>query len=235
MPAPLTTLDIIARAFFEIGAYSPSDTLPPEDTTFARQKLSALLDAFNADGLNIYATDFLMFTLPPNVQPILIGEAVNITQVAAAAGVATYTGVNNYQVGDVVSTGGIGTIGGVLFNQSNVIVTNATPTSFQTAIGAGTVAPTTVTGMAIYGTVVNEFPNFATPYPRPVGISDANIVLNNVNPVVRTPVRVRDKDWWMANSVRTVPSSIPTDLYYDPVFPNGRLNLWPEQDVNYLI
>src|SRR5438445_8386155 len=225
MPAPLTVLDIISRALFEIGAFSPSDTIPPEDAIFVRQKLSSMVDAFNADGLNVYGTDFLTYTLIPGIQPLLIGQAVIITQVAAAANVATYTGANNYQIGDVVSTGGIGVVGGVNFDQLNVVVTGSTNTQFTTAIGAGAVGTTAVNGLAIYATPQNIFPNFASPYPRPVYIDDANIVLNNVNPVVRTPIRIRDKDWWMANSVRTVPSSVPTDLYYDDSFPNGRINL----------
>jgi hypothetical protein len=130
---------------------------------------------------------------------------------------------------------GIGIIGGVAFDQQDVVVTNATKSSFQTAIATGTVALTATNGLAIYSTPAEEFPNFATPYARPVAVVDANIVLQNVNPLVRTPIRIRDKDWWMANSVRTVPSSIPTDLYYDPSFPNGRIFLWPEQATNYLL
>ena len=233
MPPPLTCQDIINRAFFEIGAYSPSDPIPAEDSFFARGKLSALLDAFNSDGLNIYATDYLTYTLIPGIQPLLIGQAVVITQAALTSNVATYVGANTYNVGDIVSVAGCVT---AALNVPNQVVTLASPQQFSTALINADIAPEVETGaLAIYATTQNEFPNFATPYQRPVYINDANIVLNNVSPVVRTPVRVRDKDWWMANTVRTVPSSIPTDLYYNPSFPNGRLNLWPEQSVNYQI
>lgn len=233
MPVPITTLDIITRALFEINAYSPFDNVPGEDIDYCRKKLAAMLDAFNSDGLNIYATDFLTYTLVPSVQPLLIGEAVVISSASLTANVATYIGANKYQPGDTVSVAGCLTPS---LNVLDFIVTNSTPTQFSLSVFAANVAnEIEPNALAIYSTPQDQFPHFATPYARPIGIMDANIVLNNVSPIVRTPIRIRDHDWWMANSVRTVPSSIPTDLYYNNNFPNGQIFLWPMQNVNYLI
>jgi len=77
------------------------------------------------------------------------------------------------------------------------------------------------------------FSNYLTTTQRPEKIEDANIILNNLSPIVKCPLRIRDKDWWVANSIPSVPTSIPTDLYYDPTFPNGQIYLWPLQNVNY--
>jgi hypothetical protein len=234
MPAPITTLDIVTRALFEIGAFGPGDVIPTDDSNFVLYKLISLLDAWNSDQLNIFATDYLQPTLVPNVQPLTIGEAVTVTAVSAAAGVATYVGANGYVQGQRVSTNGIGTIGGLNFNQLNVIVVSATASQFQTAIAAGTVALTPVlTGMAIYATPTNVFPNYPTVGARPVEIFNANIILNNLNPIVKCPLRIRDRDWWIANTIPNVPTSIPTDLYYNPTFPFGQIYLWPEQDITY--
>src|SRR5262245_60260447 len=130
MPTPLTVLDIITRALFEIGAYSPSDTVPPEDIQFVKLKLGGMIDAFNADGLNIYGTDFLLYTLIPGINPLTIGQAVVITSASLTGGQATYVGLNNYQVGDIVSVAGCLNAG---FNVLDQVVTSSARTQFTTA------------------------------------------------------------------------------------------------------
>lgn len=228
---PRSILQIISNSFYKLGKFSPAESIPAEDSAYALDELQGMLDLWNSKNLFIYATDFLQFTLVTNVQPLLIGQGVNVTAVASdGAGTATYTGRNTYAIGDSVSTNGIGIVGGVQFNQANVLVINATPQLFQTAIAGALVATTpTPTGQAIFSTPDNIFPNYLTTYTRPVKIADANILLTNSNPVVKVPLRIRDKDWWIANTVPTVATTLPTDLYYDPTYPNGRIYLWPLQ------
>src|ERR1700691_2312354 len=235
---PVSILDIVTNSFFKLGKFSPSESIPSEDSAYALMELQGMVDAWNADELFIYATDYLEYILIPSIQPLLIGEGVAVTSVSATGGQATYVGKNHYATGDLVSTGNIGTIGGLNFNQLTVPVINATPTQFVLNIAAGTVASTPVlAGQAIYATDDNIFPNYMTLATRPVKIADANIILNNVTPIVKVPLVVHNgkqgKDWWIANTVPNVPSTIPTDLYYNPRYPNGEIYLWPEQTVNY--
>lgn len=70
---------------------------------------------------------------------------------------------------------------------------------------------------------------------RPVTIENANIVLNTVNPPVRSPLNLRDDDWWASQRVQGVATTLPTDLYYSPDFPIGQLYLWPVPTKNYLL
>ena len=68
--------------------------------------------------------------------------------------------------------------------------------------------------------------------PRPVKVNSAAFVLNtnsipSVNSPVDTPIRIRDKDWWAGNPVKSLTSSIVTELYYEPDVPLGNLNFWP--------
>lgn len=70
---------------------------------------------------------------------------------------------------------------------------------------------------------------------RPDKITGANVVLNNVSPAVRVPIRIQDAQWWLEKSVQRVGSSIVTDLYYSPDWPNGEVNLWPIPTVAYPI
>ena len=68
---------------------------------------------------------------------------------------------------------------------------------------------------------------------RPVEIEEINIILNNVTPAVRSGVNLRNSQWWAANAVQGVQTSIPTDCYYEPDWPNGSLFLWPIPTVAY--
>jgi hypothetical protein len=62
---------------------------------------------------------------------------------------------------------------------------------------------------------------------RPVRIENAAIVLNASTSPVDVPLNIRDDDWWAGQSVKEITSTVPTDLYYSPAWPNGQLYLWP--------
>lgn len=62
---------------------------------------------------------------------------------------------------------------------------------------------------------------------RPVKVENANLIINTSVPNVTQPLFIRDADWWANNRVQTLTSNFPTDLYYEPEFPLGFLNLWP--------
>lgn len=68
---------------------------------------------------------------------------------------------------------------------------------------------------------------------RPVAIEGANVILTNLNPAVREPLNLRDETWWRLQSVQTITSTFPTDLYYSPAWPNGEIFLWPVPTVAY--
>lgn len=62
---------------------------------------------------------------------------------------------------------------------------------------------------------------------RPVRVEGANLVLNNVAPNVDLELTLRDRAWWNAQTVKSIATEVPTDLYYEPDWPNGSLFLWP--------
>lgn len=63
---------------------------------------------------------------------------------------------------------------------------------------------------------------------RPVEIPTIGLQLTNTTPdVVEIPLTSRDKDWWASQRVKNVTSTIPTDFYYEPDWPNGSIYLWP--------
>lgn len=72
---------------------------------------------------------------------------------------------------------------------------------------------------------------------RPVEIRDAQIILQNNSPAdnIRYPLNLRDYDWWAKKSSYAVVGTLPTDLYYEPDWPNGSIFLWPAPTVAYLL
>jgi len=71
---------------------------------------------------------------------------------------------------------------------------------------------------------------------RPVKIVNANIILNpNTNNAIRQPLNLRDADWWANKRAFAVQGTLPTDLYYEPDWPNGSLYLWIVPTIAYLL
>jgi hypothetical protein len=81
---------------------------------------------------------------------------------------------------------------------------------------------TTVANRAVH--TIGPGGDFAVTAGRPIRIVSASWVLDND---VNTPVDVQDADWWSQQSVPSQTSNIPSDLYYEPEFPLGKVYLWP--------
>lgn len=65
---------------------------------------------------------------------------------------------------------------------------------------------------------------------RPVSIESATLIMNNGSPTtqqVEVPLNMRDDSWWAQQTIKGLSSTLPTDLYYSPNWPNGNLYFWP--------
>ena len=69
---------------------------------------------------------------------------------------------------------------------------------------------------------------------RPVSIEGITVILSGT-PKARVNLRPRDSQWWQLNTVPTITSPLPTDFYYNPVYPNGEVWLWPEPTTAYAV
>jgi hypothetical protein len=74
-----------------------------------------------------------------------------------------------------------------------------------------------------------------TAVQRPVSIDGANLILDTSSPAVLTPIAIRDAQWWLGQSVQALSSDVPTDLYYQPDWPNGKLYFWPVPSAAYQV
>jgi len=153
-----TGIDIIEQALLEIGAYSPGESVSNADASTCLAKLNRLLDSWNADGRYVYASQFVLYNIVPNLQPHTIGSG----QPGPPAVPATW--------------------------------------------------------------YANQ---------RPIRLISAEIILNNVTPPIRYPMNIRDGDWWANKRAYAVTGTLPTDVYYEPDWPNGSVFIWPVPLVNY--
>lgn len=65
---------------------------------------------------------------------------------------------------------------------------------------------------------------------RPTGITSAAVILPTE---VDVPISIRDNAWWAAQRVKSIESTIPTDLYYQADSPNGIIWFWPVPKIGY--
>jgi hypothetical protein len=70
---------------------------------------------------------------------------------------------------------------------------------------------------------------------RPVSLDGATLVLTSSSPAANLPINIRDADWWSAQITPTIQSSVVTDVYYQPDWPNGKLFFWPVPSVAYSV
>jgi hypothetical protein len=68
---------------------------------------------------------------------------------------------------------------------------------------------------------------------RPVKIRSASAIINNTTPPVLAPISIEDRQWWAGVTLPGIPSMYPTNLFYNPAFPNGELYLWPVSNTNF--
>ena len=73
---------------------------------------------------------------------------------------------------------------------------------------------------------------FSTPgIPRPTRLESAALLLNSSPTQVDLPMNIRDHTWWALQQVKDIQTSVPTDVYYDPTYPDGSLYFWPVPNI----
>lgn len=68
---------------------------------------------------------------------------------------------------------------------------------------------------------------------RPETIEAASLLLTGGSLSVARPIRIRDAQWWADQRVKGLTSTIPTDLFPEPAWPNGNLFFWPVPTTAY--
>ncbi len=66
---------------------------------------------------------------------------------------------------------------------------------------------------------------------RPVDIESIAIFLTSSSTPVKLILNKRDQQWWAAQTIPTLTSSLTTDFYYSPDWPLGQIFFWPTQTI----
>jgi hypothetical protein len=98
--------------------------------------------------------------------------------------------------------------------RAGVYANRLTTHTLTPALNPHTIGPTTAT---------------FTVTQRPVSIEWANLVISGV----RYPLTLRGSQWWAAIPIPALSTSMPSDLHYEPTWPNGSLYLYPVPDTAY--
>ena len=69
---------------------------------------------------------------------------------------------------------------------------------------------------------------------RPMEIISIGLILPGT-PGVEIPLNPRDQAWWAAQTIKDLTSSLPTDFYYSPDWPNGSIYFWPVSTSSYTV
>lgn len=69
---------------------------------------------------------------------------------------------------------------------------------------------------------------------RPVKIESIGLILAGT-PGVELPLNRRDDDWWANNRIKGLTSTLPTDYYYSPDWPMGKIFFWPVPTVSHQV
>jgi hypothetical protein len=88
---------------------------------------------------------------------------------------------------------------------------------------------------SLFNLIANHSPHTIGPLgdfnipQRPVRMESASFILNpnSNNPIDAPLIRIRDADWWAANPLKQLSTSIVTDLYYSPNIPLGQCFFYP--------
>ena len=71
---------------------------------------------------------------------------------------------------------------------------------------------------------------------RPERLEGANLILTGQsNQPIDVPMGIRDEQWWNYQQTKSLTSTFPTDVYYQPDFPNGNLFFWPIATQGYQV
>lgn len=69
---------------------------------------------------------------------------------------------------------------------------------------------------------------------RPVTLEGARLIFaTQGNP--STEIEVQDASWWSGRSLKSMTSDVPTDVYYEPDWPLGKLFFWPVPETAYQV
>ena len=212
-----TALDICASAMRNIGALEAGEVPNAQDGSDALTVLNDLLDQWSIEHLYVFSSREDVFSFVPGTFQYSIG---------------------NYTAGTFLGTlvNGSPTISGV--TPPAGIIANGDLSDASAAIPAGTtilsvgVSTITMSQNATATVAVPELITYTIPgafkLPRPLRITNAfTRITTSGTTQLDYQMAILNRDQYTSIGIKGLPGPWPTGLYYDPTYPLGTLNFYP--------
>lgn len=213
----ITPLDLITKAFGDIGAYAPGDFIEPILANDAFDTLNDMLDQWSNQKELVFCQQEVIHEVSGNQQTFTIGPNGQVGCVftgSIAGTVLTVTAITSgaISMGQTLSGGAI-TAGTAI-------------TALGTGLGGNTNAALGTYSVQNSQTVTSlTITSYA---PRPLRINTAFVrVVNSLTGVLDFPVGILTVADWGRIGIKSLPGPWPKGVYYQPSEPVGILNYWP--------
>lgn len=202
--------DLVTRALRSVGAYAPGEPVDPDDSNDAFDMLNDMLEQWSNSTMMIPYITEIIFTLATNIASYKIGQGGTVGgsitgSIAGTTLTVTAVSTGNLALGQYIS--GVG------------ITTGTQIVKFLT--GAGGTGTYQVSVDYTATPVSSE--TITTYYQRPLRINSAFVRVSTLDYVV-TPLNIEQYE---LIGLKSLQSSWPKVLYYQPSFPVGNLIVWP--------
>lgn len=221
---------IITNAYELIGVVQPGETPEPVLMQRGLRRLNTMLGGWSLQNLTIPAVVRQVFALTSNVGTYTIGPGGDFDTPRPPGLTGAAVLLNNAQTPTAVSSlTRSGTVATVMIPTHGksvgqvFTIHGATPAAFNGTFTIGTV-PTVSTFTYVFPGSVSS----------PASGAITALFVSSASDVTEIPAPILTDDMWQAIQIKTLTSTLFTDVYYNPTFSGGlgTISLWPVPTVN---
>lgn len=210
-----TALDIITGALRKINEYAAGEPLDDADAADALAVLNDLLEMWSTEGLMVFSNTENIVTLTANQYQYTIGNPIGGTILGTTvSGTPTISNVTVFPTGLIVGS----YLSGAGIPSGTTVL----------SIGASTItmsANATATYPTLYAITYTTPGDFAV--DRPLHIRDAFVRITTSGSAYDYPITIDHIDQYASIGLKSLSGPWPTHLYYDPLYPLGKLYFYP--------
>jgi hypothetical protein len=213
-----TVNDLVNDSLIEIGVLRAGDDPAPEDSDLAFSRLNKLIEDLNTDRMMVYAISEDLYLLPANTQEPTIGTSGTIV----ATRPERIENANLIDISDTTISGSTATTGA-----GDKILTDSGKDFTALGITKGRDLVYVVSGTGVTAGIyrITAVGTTTLTLETDPGSSGSAISYRVIRIPYRSPIDVtQDHDYWAALRTRGV-IGVPTDLFYNPTYPNGTIKL----------
>ena len=217
----LTGTQLIKAALLKLRVIDPTQTIDSTTVNDCTVALNAMLTAWQLDGVDIWLDQEIVVYMDANAEYYDLGPSGD--EAAELRDSVMTQLANDAAANETELT--VDSITGFAANDNVGIILDDNTIYWDTANGAPANTEITIeTGLSGASSTDNYVFGYTSAITRPIIISEAR-VRNTAND--DTPLKViTDRNEFMRHTDKTSTGEVQ-EVYYDPLYPNGRLYVWP--------